>query len=134
MSKIVKFHLSNQEFVIFVNDLEKHINSLLYKIINNDVESSLFYKENDIIYINRNPEYFKYIVTYLRNELYMEDINELSTKDAEQLYNESVFYNFPVLTNILENKKMVNGTLDNLIDVSNMPNNRQYYENVISII
>lgn len=134
MSKIVKFHLSNQEFVIFVNDLEKHINSLLYKIINNDVESSLFYKENDIIYINRNPEYFKYIVTYLRNELYIEDINELSNKDAEQLYNESVFYNFPVLTNILENKKMVNSTLDNLIDVSNMPNNRQYYENVISII
>ena len=131
MSKIIKFHLIDQEFVIFKSDLIKYPSSKLFSIIDSDTDWA--YTEDDIVYINRSPDYFKYIAAYLRDELYIEDVNELSTRDIEQLYNEATFYNFPVLMKILADKQnnilidISDNRIDDIInmldDVNNNNNN-----------
>jgi hypothetical protein len=120
MSQITKFHLSNEIYVVFNNNLETYPNSLLYMSTNENFHHDLFYKDikENIIYINRNPEYFKYIVSYLRSELYIEDIAEMTTKETDQLIIEAKFYNFEILVAILEDKQKTNNIMDTLIDIS----------------
>lgn len=106
MSKIVRFHLLNEEFIVFKADLEKYPDCLLSQVVNKKIEHEKFYEEDDIYYINANPTYFKYIVAYMRSELYIEDVKDFNIKIIDGLYDDASFYNFPYLVETLKEFKL----------------------------
>jgi len=118
MDKIWYLIVDDQKFQLFKSSLDNHKNSLLWKVLNGDVDDKRIMKENSNVFIDADPKSFNVIVSYLRGyEIVKSNFDDDLVR---KIIYDAKYFNFNGLVNLLVNDiKSVNiEQLDDLLDSS----------------
>jgi len=129
--EIVKFNVGGTLFSTSRSTITKRINNisrlnLLEELITNKVKPTL--DENNIIFIDRNPKYFHYILDYLRITDSDYDYHLSTNKQInEYLEHESLFYKLDGLREKLNKSIVLNADqMDELMKLCGFKRNQKF--------
>jgi len=67
-NRIVKFNVGGKVFTTTTTTLDKHEGTYLYNVVNTQMGEEIE-DENGCYFIDRDPDYFHYVLTYLRTRM-----------------------------------------------------------------